>query len=59
MRLPNKSLHRAAAQLPRFGCAGMIGRRIHCRRPWSAAVGELTSEVIHHAALTATDPGVA
>ena len=40
-KAPNQSLHRTAAQRLGFGCAGMIGRRIRCRRPWSAAVGEL------------------
>jgi hypothetical protein len=38
---PNQSLHRTAALRLRLGCAGVIGRRNRCRRPWSAAVGEL------------------
>ncbi len=39
--MPNESLHRTAAQRLAFGGAGLIERRIRCRRPWSAAVGEL------------------
>jgi hypothetical protein len=38
----NQALHQTAAQRLRLGSAGFSGRRIPCRRPWSAAVGELS-----------------
>jgi hypothetical protein len=37
----NQALHQTAAQRLGLGSAGLTGRRIPCRRPWSAAVGEL------------------
>jgi len=41
MTKPNHPLHRTATQRLPCGCAGLVGRRIRRRRPWSAAVGEL------------------
>jgi len=38
--MTNQSLHRTAAQRPRCGCVGSLGRRIRSGRLSPAAVGE-------------------